>query len=262
MPRVPNALEGRYKTTRLHPQGFAARVTPTESAQSPAVCCEQESTTMGAGASVVYALGFAARAAWAGANKLVDAAYDALDAVHNAAKEVAEYLREVMDAACSAAAGAASWALEKLEKAAAFVVDMVFRFLRWLFGRKKAGASRREMRRAGPTTPDVFAEAAARVARSGRCIMGPAASSAVVVVPAAAAAAPGAFALPESVSGSDVAMRAARSASGMMGLILEALAAEADVGGSIPAAARSSIAVIAAAAAVCLDAVASTDANA
>ncbi|XP_039827438.1 uncharacterized protein LOC120689182 [Panicum virgatum] len=261
MPRVPNALEGRYKTTRLRPQGFAARVTPTESAQSPAVCCEQESTTMGAGASVVYALGFAAGAAWAGANKLVDAAYDALDAVHNAAKEVAEYLREVMDAACSAAAGAASWALEKLEKAAAFVVDMVFRFLRWLFGRKKAGASRREMRRAGPATPDVFAEAAARVARSGRCIMGPAASSAVVVGPAAAAA-PGALALPESVSGSDVAMRAARSASGMMGLILEALAAEADVGGSIPAAARSSTAVIAAAAAVCLDAVASTDANA
>ena len=93
--------------------------------------------------------------------------------------------------------------------------------------------------------------------------MGPEApSSAAVVVPAAAAAEPGALALVESVSRSAVARRAARSSAGMMGLILEAVAAEADVGGSIPAAAKSSITVIAAAAAVCLDAVASTDANA
>ena len=92
--------------------------------------------------------------------------------------------------------------------------------------------------------------------------MGPAASSAAVVVPAAAAA-HGTLALPRSVSESDdVARRAARSAAGMMGLILQAFAAEADVGDSIPAAARSSVTVIVAAAAVCLHIVASTNANA
>jgi hypothetical protein len=48
----------------------------------------------------------------------------------------------------------------------------------------------------------------------------------------------------------------------MMGLILEAFPAEAHLRDSIPAAARSSITVIAAAAAVCLDVVASTDTNA
>ncbi|PVH32566.1 hypothetical protein PAHAL_9G431000 [Panicum hallii] len=218
---------------------------------------------MGAGASVASSL-VAVWAAWGGASKpdapaaAAPAFDDALDAVVRAAEAVAEYLRAVMDAACSAAVGAAAWALEKLEEAAAFVLDRVVRLLRRLRGRKEF-SRRAAARRAGP---DVFAETASRVARSGRCIMGPAASSAVVVVPAAAAAAPGALALPGSVSGSDVARRAARSAAGMMGLILEAFPAEAHLRDSIPAAARSSITVIAAAAAVCLDVVASTDTNA
>jgi hypothetical protein len=197
------------------------------------------------GVTIGTAVAVAAAAWGAGA---ADAACDALDAVDRAAEAMVEYLRAAKDAT----ARAASEALEKLEIAAAFVRDRVVRLLRCLCGRRRAAAARREMggRAARRTAgPDAFAKAAARVARSRRRIVGGAAASSsvaavVVVVPHDATGPAGVL-----------ARLASRSAAEMMDLILETFVADADLGDSIPAAARSSITVIVAATAVSLDAV-------
>lgn len=143
-----------------------------------------------------------------------------------------------MRAAKDATARAASQAL--LERAAAFVRDRVA-------GSSAACAAAGEPPRRGARWA-AFAKAAARVARSRRRIVGGAAASSsaavVVVVPHAATGPAGVL-----------ARLAARSAAEMMDLILETFVADADLGYSIPAAARSSITVIVAATAVCLDAV-------
>ncbi|CAL4931571.1 unnamed protein product [Urochloa decumbens] len=228
-------------SSQLAPMGLAAA----------AIVCPPAGLAAGA----IFGAGVAVGAAWTSTIKdkptddddAAAAALDALDAVGGAAEAVIEYLR--------AAKNAASRALEKLEEAAAYVEDRVARFLRRLFGLKEAAAARREMRSAARHAgdADALAMAAARVARSQRCITEAASSSAIVV--AAGAAAPGAGASVRPLD-SDAARRAARIAAEMMRLILEVFVAGDDMGGRIPPAARVFIAVIAAAAVICLDIVA------
>ncbi|CAL4923173.1 unnamed protein product [Urochloa decumbens] len=227
-------------SSQLAPMGLAAA----------AIVCPPAGLAAGA----IFGAGVAVGAAWMSANKYeptddddndAAAALDALDAVGGAAEAVIEYLRAAKDASARA--------LKKLEEAAAYVEDRVSRLLRRLFGLKKAKTARREMRRAGRHAggggPEALAMAAAHVARSRRCITeAAAASSAIVPAAGARASAP----LPESVSNSD----AARIAAEMMRLILEVFVADADLGDSIPPAAWAFIAVIAAAAVICLDIVA------
>ncbi|CAL4939961.1 unnamed protein product [Urochloa decumbens] len=230
-------------SSQLAPMGLAAA----------AIVCRPAGLAAGA----IFGAGVAVGAAWTSTIKdkptddddAAAAALDALDAVGGAAEAVIEYLRAAKDAAARA--------LEKLEQAAASVEDRVARLVSGLFGLKNAAAARHEMRRAARHAgggPEALAKAAARVARSRRCITEAAVASSAIVPAAggARASAP----LPESVSNSDAAMCAARIAAEMMRLILEVFVAGDDMGDSIPPAARAFIAVIAAAVVLCLDIVA------
>lgn len=243
-------MSRRVSVTPTHDMGAGASVAsslvPTGLAAA-AIVCPPAGLAAGAIFGVGVAVGVAARGPTTDASPVLDA----LDAVESAAEAVTAYLRgPAKDATCSAAA----WTLEKLEQAAAYLVDRVVALLRRLRGRKEAAAARRDMDRAARAQqhtcgPEVFAEAAARVARSRRRIM----------IDAAAGGASSALVRRSgSVSNSDdTARRAARSAAEMMVLILEAFVAEAGLGDNIPPAARSFITVIAVAAVVCLDMVVS-----
>jgi hypothetical protein len=176
----------------------------------------------GLAAGAIFGVGVAVRAVARGPTTDASPVLDALDAVESAAEAVTAYLRgPAKDATCSPAA----WTLEKLEQAAASLVDRVVALLRRMRDRKEAAAARRDMDRAARAQqhtcgPEVFAEAeaAARVARSRRRIMMDAAAGGVSSALVRRSG---------SVSNSDdTARRATRSAAEMMVLILEAFVAE------------------------------------